>query len=335
MIKYDFKANPWQVVEQNFPRNRGEAQKLAFLLRYAILAPSGHNTQPWKFGVSDNEIAIFVNKDHWLRVADRDQRELYASIGCALENLLTAAEHFGYGYNVIYFPEVLNQKLVVAVEFLPGRATLSFRGPELFDAIGARHTNRKPYDGRPIAEEALERIKACVVEDDISLYLTGDVEIKRKADELAGRADAIQFADPAFRKEMSGWIDAGAFGPAWVLAKLSQMAASYLDLGKRAAKKDCELLMSAPVFGMICSRGDDRLSQVKAGQVFERIYLTATALDIRLQPMSQMTAVPEIRAELAGFIPESDMVPQQPFRLGYAEAEAGRTPRRPLQELVG
>jgi hypothetical protein len=330
MIKYDFIVNPWQIVEQNFPRNRGEAQRLAFLLRYAILAPSGHNTQPWKFAVGKDEIAIFVNKDHWLRVADADQRELYASVGCALENLLIAAEHFGYGHQVTYFPEALNQRLVAAVEFLPGQTSSSFRSPELFDAISARHTNRKPYDGRPIAEEALERIKACVVEDDISLYLASDSEIKRKADELASRADAIQFADPAFRREMACWADEGAFGPPWLLAKLAQLAVSYLDQSKRVAKKDSELLMSAPVFGMICSKENDRLSQVKVGQVFERIYLTATALDIRLQPMSQMTEIPEISAELANLIPESDMVPQQPFRLGYAEAECSRTPRRPL-----
>ena len=86
--------------------------------------------------------------------------------------------------------------------------------------------------------------------------------------------------------------------------------------------------LNAPVFGIICAKENDRLSQVKVGQVFERIYLTATALGIRLQPMSQLTAVPEIRAELADLIPKKDTFPQQPFRLGYAEAEGSHTPRR-------
>lgn len=334
MIKYDFIVNPWQIIEQNFPRNRDEAQRLAFLLRYAILAPSSHNTQPWRFAVSKDEIAIFVNKDRWLRVADPDQRELYTSLGCALENLLIAAEHFGYGHNVIYFPEVLNQKLAAAVELLPGRMTSSFRGPELFDAIGARHTNHQPYDPRPIPEAALERIKACVVEDGISLHLTDDTQVKRKADELVSRADAIQFADTAFREESGYWIGEGAFGTPWLLAKLAQLASAYLDLGKIVAKPDSELLSNAPVLGIICAKENDRLSQVKVGQVFERIYLTATALGIRLQPMSQLTAVPEIRAELANLIPEKDAFPHQPFRLGYAEAEVSHTPRRPIEEMM-
>jgi nitroreductase len=334
MIKYDFKVNPWQVAEQNFPCNRDAAQRLAFLLRYAILAPSSHNTQPWKFAVSRDEIAIFVNKDRWLRVADPDQRELYTSVGCALENLFIAAEHFGYGHQVTYFPEAANQKLVATVEFLPGHRASSFRSPELFDAISVRHTNHKPYDPQPLPEALLGRLRACVVEEGISLHLTGDLEIKRKADKLVNRADAIQFADAAFREELSHWIGEGAFGTPWLLAKLAQLALANLDLGKHTAKKDGQLLLGAPVFGILCAKENDRLSQVKVGQVFERIYLTATALGIRLQPMSQLTAAPEIRVELAHLIPEKDTFPQQPFRLGYAKPEPSHTPRRPLEEVM-
>ena len=51
MIKYDFKVNPWQMIERNFPLARDITQKLSFLLRYAVLAPSSHNTQPWKFSL--------------------------------------------------------------------------------------------------------------------------------------------------------------------------------------------------------------------------------------------------------------------------------------------
>src|SRR5437870_5556765 len=105
MIKYDFKSNPWQVVERNFPQTRSARQKLSFLLRYAILAPSSHNTQPWKFLVRDNRITVFANTDRWLKIADADQSELYISIGCAIENLLVAAQHFDYDYEIDYFPD--------------------------------------------------------------------------------------------------------------------------------------------------------------------------------------------------------------------------------------
>jgi hypothetical protein len=50
--------------------------------------------------------------------------------------------------------------------------------------------------------------------------------------------------------------------------------------------------------------------------------------------MSQLTEVPEIKAELANLIPVADGFPQQPFRLGYAEPEHRRTPRRPMEEAL-
>ena len=169
MRKYDFQINAWQVTEHNFPAARDEARRLAFLLRYTVLAPSSHNTQPWKFAIGRDEIVLFVNKDRWLRVADPDQRELYASVGCALENLLIAAEHFGYGYHVTYFPEPSNLQLVAAVEFMSGGRPAPFRPAELFDAISVRHTNHKRYEGRPVPAADLERLRAAVVEDGLSL----------------------------------------------------------------------------------------------------------------------------------------------------------------------
>jgi nitroreductase len=77
-------------------------ERLLRLVEYAILAPSSHNSQPWTFAVSEDEIRIFVDRDRWLPMADPDQRELYVSIGCALENLLIAAERFGRTTRVWY-----------------------------------------------------------------------------------------------------------------------------------------------------------------------------------------------------------------------------------------
>ncbi|MFL6276480.1 MAG: Acg family FMN-binding oxidoreductase [Blastocatellia bacterium] len=334
MRKYDFQINAWQVMESNFPRNRHEEQRLAFLLRYAVLAPSSHNTQPWRFAIGHDEIVLFVNKDRWLRVADADQRELYTSLGCALENLLIAAEHFGYCPQVTYFPEPSNLQLVAAIELLADGRTAPFRPPELFAAINSRHTNHKRYEARAVAAADLERLHAAVVEAGVTLYLTDDSGIKRRIDCLTNRADAYQFADRGFREELNYWIGEGAFGTPWLLAKLAQLAAGYLDLGGFAAKPDGEVLMNAPVFGLLCSQENDRRSQVMAGQAFERIYLTATALGLRLQPLSQLVAVPSTRDQLPGLLALANGYAQQPFRLGYAEAEAAHTPRRLVEEVM-
>jgi hypothetical protein len=332
--KYDFQINAWQVRETNFPRARDAAQKLAFLLRYVVLAPSSHNTQPWKFAIGGDEIALFINKERWLRVADADQRELYTSLGCALENLLIAAENFGYRHQVTYFPEPSNLQLVAAVEFLAGGQPARCRPPELFAAITCRHTNHKRYEGQAVSAADRDRLRAAVVEDGISLYLTDDMEIKRRVDRLTNRADAHQFADLEFREELDYWIGEGAFGTPWLLAKLAQLAGGYLDLGGFAAKPDADVLMNAPLFGLLCSEENDRRTQVQVGQAFERIYLTATALGLRLQPLSQLVAVPPTRDQLRSLLSLENRFAQQPFRLGHAEAESKRTPRRAVEEVM-
>ena len=63
---------------------------------YASKAPSGHNTQPWKFHITDSTITVLPNLDVALPVVDRNNRELFISLGCATENLCIAAEAKGY-----------------------------------------------------------------------------------------------------------------------------------------------------------------------------------------------------------------------------------------------
>ena len=90
--------------------------------------------------------------------------------------------------------------------------------------------------------------------------------------------------------------------------------------------------MSAPVLGVICSERNDRETQVKVGRVLERIYLTAGALGLSIQPLSQIIEVADVRRELTQLIPGNRAFAQQPFRLGYAEPEREHTPRRRLEE---
>ncbi len=72
------------------------------IIRYATLAANGHNTQPWKFVIKQNAIEIYPDYTRRLSVVDPDDRELWISLGCALENLLIAARSAGYTPEVTY-----------------------------------------------------------------------------------------------------------------------------------------------------------------------------------------------------------------------------------------
>src|ERR687891_523520 len=66
----------WNVRENDFPKDGSLSEKMNFLLRYAILAPSGHNTQPWLFKiVGNNTIEIYADRSRALPLVDPDDRE--------------------------------------------------------------------------------------------------------------------------------------------------------------------------------------------------------------------------------------------------------------------
>ena len=323
----------WKTEEGQYPTTGPLTDRLRFLVRYAVLAPSSHNTQPWKFRIADDRIDVFMDQSRWLKVADDDQRELHISIGCALENLLVAAEHFRLGRQTTYLPDPKNSMHAVRVKFEEKRQQPTELPADLFPMV-VRHTNHGEYDGRPIPAAVLDRLQSCCVEPGIVVLLTPDETIKRKVDELVVRADAIEFADPAFRQELGHWIGQGVFGTSWLMSKIGKLAVTHINMGSSTAKKDSTVLMSSPVLGLISTENNERETQIKVGQVYQRLSLLAAAEGIWCQPMSQIVQVEEIKAEVAKLQPQPNLFPQHPFRLGFAAPEKHHTPRRDVHDVL-
>lgn len=327
-------ADPWAITERDFPATAPLPEQLRFLLGYAILAPSTKNTQPWRFAVGEDTVRIYADRSRWQRVADADQRELYLSLGCALENLLVAAEHFGLGHDVRYVPPDEPDRPAVVVRLRPGGGRTPVRAHLGPDAILRRRTDSGAYKPDPIPESARRRLEACCEDERVALLLTDDPALKRPADELSIRADAMLFGDHSFRAELGYWSGQGVFSTPWLLARVGRLGIAYLEMGQ-TSEPDQGVLMGAAMFGLVGTRGDDRTAQIRAGQAFERLWLTACTLGLSLQPLSQAVEVPETRVELAARLPLRDVVPLQPFRLGYAaRPERRRAPRRPLAEVL-
>lgn len=326
------KQSPWQVSPEDYDPTAPMRDRLTFLVRYAILAPSSHNTQPWLFHVDDEEVWIYADPARWLQVADPGQRELHISLGCALENLLIAAEYFGFGYEVRVPQDERREGPVARVRMTAEAEPCGFRGPDLLDCIPRRRTNHSIYDAKPIPDEVRWALFACAVEVDLKLHLLFDDATKREVHDLVVEADARQFADPKWREELGYWIGQGAFGAPWLLAKMGQLAVTYVNLGRSTARRDALILMSAPAFGLITAEQDTVGSRLRVGQLFERVYLNAERYGLGIQPISQIVEDEIARARLADLVPGG--VAMQPFRMGYAEPERNPTPRRPLEEVL-
>ncbi|MDX2034957.1 MAG: hypothetical protein SF339_30050 [Blastocatellia bacterium] len=328
-------SSPWKIDEKNFPREASLGEQIRFLLGYAVLAPSSHNTQPWRFAIdAKGVLQVFADYNGWLRVADPDQRELHLSIGCAIENLVIAARRFGLAAHIDYLPDTQNRALIAAVSLHKAEAQDLGGITVLFDAIPRRRTNHKTFEPQPVEPSLLELFEQCCDEPGIEIYLTGEEEMRQRFDDLIVRSDAATFANPAYREELGYWIGQGVFGTSWLMSQIGRLAMANLNFGKMTARSDESVLMSAPVMGLLSAVNDDRVSQVRAGQVFERIYLTGARLGIGIRPMSQICQAPEQKKALAELIPLGGATPLQPFLLGHVVPLEEHTPRKSVAEVL-
>ena len=324
----------WNLDEASYPADRTLGDKLDFLLNYAQLAPSSHNSQPWQFSVRDNEVHIYPDLDRWLKVADPERRELYISLGCALENLLVAAEHFQLGYQASFFSDRDGKEHFASVTFSEGNPIANLRDPSLFDAMLQRRTSREPFISRLIPKEELLQIKAAWLEKDLQLHFIANIEQKRQLAKMVQAADQTLCANPAYRHELAETIGKGAFGDRWPVSGLAQLLFRYFNLGSRLGKRNARSLMSTPVLIVLSAEKDDAISQIKVGQLYERIALTATKLGLSTQPLSQILEIPSLRQQLASMLPDETQLPQHFLRLGYpSRKEITHTPRRIISKV--
>jgi hypothetical protein len=80
MEDYDARVTPYMIDESEFAAVHTLEEKAKFLLRYAVLAPSGHNAQPWQFGLTGDGVLVYADYSRRLPVANPDDRELIMSV---------------------------------------------------------------------------------------------------------------------------------------------------------------------------------------------------------------------------------------------------------------
>src|SRR5579884_2621683 len=96
---------PARIDLQGFFSVSSPHRRIEFLLQLAALAPSTHNTQPWRLKISDNACELYIDNNRQLPAADPLKRDMYISLGAFLHNLESAAT----AYNVLDNIELTDQ----------------------------------------------------------------------------------------------------------------------------------------------------------------------------------------------------------------------------------
>lgn len=328
----------WDVLESDYPAEGTTEEKLEFLLRYAILAPSGPNTQPWKFAVNTSTVSVFADLKRSLPLVDPSNRTLYMSVGCALANLLVAGEHFDFRPKVSYFPQNLESDLVAEVKF-------ERNGPsreDLFSQITRRCTIKDKFEDKEIDAAILGEIKKYIDRSGFQLqYLTSTASKSRVAD-LVARAHHIQLANKEFRSNLGDWLRNNwttepdgmplyTFGVPDAVSFGFPAAFKEFDLSDAVIYRDTRLINGCAALGVLSSEGDNLQTWVALGVALEKYLLGATSFDIRASFFSQPIGLSDLRRELASMTNQGH--PQLLFSLGYG-TPVKHTPRRPLADVI-
>jgi hypothetical protein len=308
------------------------------LVRYATLAASSHNTQPWKFGLGQDHITILPDFSRRCPAVDPDDHHLYASLGCALANLLEAAAAAGLDGHFSHDRSTGG----IRVDFERSSPALT----PLFQVIPERQCSRSVYDGAQVTPEELRQLEDVSRGNGLELrFLTAPKE-KEGLVEYVAAANAAQFGDGEWREELSAWMRFNGRQAARTGDGLYARAVGMPDLPtsigawilRRASargqtKRDVKRIRSSAGVAVFVSEVNDAAHWVEAGRCCQRFALQAAALGLRVAFINQPVEVAGVRAQLASWLGIGERRPDLVMRFGRGPQMA-RSLRRPAEQVV-
>ena len=344
------------------------SEKLKTLVWPAHLAPSSHNTQPWRFYCDESglSITIFIDRSTILPESDVQGREAVISVGCAIENIDTAARAYGLAAEVYFHPTdkalVRPEKNSPAVMGSIPLVTMRFSEDmpdqalqKLLPAILSRKAMRAEFEPTmPIPEPVLEELKKSINSEKVSLHLVTDTLHRLSISEFQGQADGYVLNSPRFAHELGNWLlpndTTSAVGMPGNTFGFDDEQAKRIHtglLGETMLEPEDMLRFSlggkigfekSPVIAFLTIENDDIEGWILAGRAMERAFLRLEREDISY---AVHAAIVEVRlvnrifaATLGTFKPLAAV-----FRMGYVKdasikKERPHSPRMPLENVL-
>ena len=310
------------------------------LVRYATLAASSHNTQPWTFRIGADAIDILPDFARRTPVVDPDDHHLFCSLGCAAENLVVAAAARGLSGTVQFVPDA-GGSLRVALERTAPCASSAFA------AIPARGVSRALYDPTPLPNAAVAELEAAARSEAVdAVIITAPARIEAILALVVAGNDA-QFADRAFVAELRRWIrfdprQANATGdglfcgctgnpsvPPW----LGRLVFRFVATPRAEADRCAAQIRSSAGIIVLVGRRADPAHWVECGRSYQRFALAATGLGVKHAFVNQAVEVPAVRARLAAELGIPGRRPDLILRFGKGPVMP-RSLRRPVGAVL-
>lgn len=270
-----------------------------------VLAPSGGNSQPWRFQVRGAEIEVFSLPERDHIVLNFRERGTLLAHGALLENMVIAASACGYEAKLTFLPDRQMPKFIARISLVKSGARTS----PLFEALAQRVTNRKAYKKKSLTAAEREVVFLCSDgHQEVKVQFVEDPKVIADATRYASAAERLIFSNQDLhrlffnelvwtaeeeKKRGGGLLAATLEIPppklfavrlfkSWPIMKLANRILGMADL---IVRDNASVYASASAVGAVIIPDKD-INFIRAGQVLERLWLEITRAGLSLHPIT-------------------------------------------------
>jgi nitroreductase len=312
-------------------------QQVVDLARAAHLAPSIHNSQPWRLRGRDNGLDLYEDTSRALPGTDPRGRDRLISCGAALRNAEIAMARLGHVPVTTLLPDGPHAPFLAALRAGPAR-TPSPETERLYRAVAERRTHRRIYMASHSRDDLLPEFAAAVAPFGARLAVLPAGRREQFA-RIVWSAAQQQTRDDEKRRELREWTRPGRTGDG--IPAPSQGSAPFPIDGLLTRTPPLTELPPAWVgedlangtIAVLLMPRDGRMEWLQTGRALENLLLTLTAEGLVASFMNQAVQQEEFRPELAAAVGGVG-APQMVLRIGEPLVSVPRTPRRPLADVL-
>ncbi|GLL02281.1 nitroreductase [Dactylosporangium matsuzakiense] len=275
-------------------------QAIAHALRVAAdtagFAPSILDSQPWRWRLTGNTLALYLDRASMDDDVDVDGRLAIISCGAALHHARIALAAAGWRLTMNRRPDPADPDRLASLRLEERTLTEQARSP-LVDSIPLRRTDRTPATGAPIEATQLKAITSAVRAEETSLHVLYPDEVLDLARAASGGAPAPSGSDDR-------------------------------TIGTAPAS-----LGGSATFAVLYGHTDEPEDWLRAGEALSAAWLTATAAGVSVLPLSAAVEVVATRQAIQVMI-GCVGYPYLLLRLGCATTPPSGPRRAPMAQVI-
>lgn len=286
-----------------------DEEQITAIVTAAGSAPSGGNTQPWRFLYKGGRLYLFHDEKEAASWINYNNNASYIALGAAIENLKIKAGSLGFVACATLFPADKYERLIASIYFKKANETEVYF-PELMSGLNLRLTNRRKGNGEKIASNILDYLKSTVQHTEkADLVILQDQENIKQIADIVSAVERIRFMYPQghhdfytkelkWTTEQDGPVEEGMDIKTLELAesdKVGLRVAASPDVikllnrwggGAAFEKISKGPITSSSAVGLITLPEYSKHNYLYGGQALQRVWTAANLQGLSLQPLT-------------------------------------------------